>query len=66
MKTLAELEIESTDGFNNPVISDIEFDKIRQQSRIKSNYEKLHTPIEEYAENDSEQVNQNENQISIN
>jgi hypothetical protein len=39
MKTIAELELENPEGFCNPVISDMEYKKLREESKAKADKE---------------------------
>lgn len=48
MKTMGELEMENTEGFKNPKISNKEFESIRKASKNKAANEAINTITEEF------------------
>ena len=59
MKTLAELEAESTDGFKNPEVSDDELAETLKRNKIKSEAENVPSRIQ--LEPDEEDDNTDDN-----
>lgn len=54
MKTLAELELESIDGFKNPDLTPHEHAVINARREAKRAYEAEHTPLADPAEEEDQ------------
>jgi hypothetical protein len=55
IKTLAELEAENSDGFCNPVLSDFQWNKVREDTKKKRDYEAINTPTESCEEQEEDE-----------